>query len=182
MRQPRKGSRVERSGSLGNGPANRRAAVALTIFMALAMIIGQASMAFSGEIGASSSGSAVANTGGGGTGGSGGSVASTSGSTSTTAEAPTVVRPSGTVDSGPSHQEVVERRRERRQQRHLQRTPPVDHSVTICHATDSYSNPYVVNTPDISSSGHLTGGHDTEHEGPVFFDGITVKWGDIIPP
>ena len=35
--------------------------------------------------------------------------------------------------------------------------------VTICHATDSNSNPYVNPNVNISSSGHLQGGHDTSH-------------------
>ena len=58
-----------------------------------------------------------------------------------------------------------------------------DAKVTICHATDSNSNPYVNPNVNISSSGHLQGGHDTEHLGPIWpatkADG---KWGDIIPP
>ena len=41
-------------------------------------------------------------------------------------------------------------------------------SVRICHRTDSNSNPYISESPDISSSGHLQGGHDTEHEGPLW--------------
>jgi uncharacterized repeat protein (TIGR01451 family) len=57
--------------------------------------------------------------------------------------------------------------------------------VTICHATDSSSHPYTNPTVNISSSGHLQGGHDTEHLGPLWTptskaDGIV--WGDIIPP
>ena len=57
--------------------------------------------------------------------------------------------------------------------------------VTICHATDSNSNPYVNPNVNISSSGHLQGGHDTQHLGPIWTptskaDGIV--WGDIIPP
>jgi hypothetical protein len=60
-------------------------------------------------------------------------------------------------------------------------TSPPDHKITICHATDSYTNPYVVITVDVASvrfSGHQ--GHD----GPIFFPAIPkhTKWGDIIPP
>lgn len=51
-------------------------------------------------------------------------------------------------------------------------------TVTICHATSSNANPYVVNHP--SKDGDV-GGHDG-HNGPIWFDGITVDWGDIIPP
>lgn len=53
-----------------------------------------------------------------------------------------------------------------------------DNKVTICHATDSDSNPYVSNQPN--KSGDVSG-HD-DHDGPVWFDGIDGKWGDIIPP
>lgn len=52
-------------------------------------------------------------------------------------------------------------------------------SVTICHASDSHQNPYVKETPNDGSkvvSGH--GGHG----GPVWYEGITDDWGDIIPP
>ena len=60
-------------------------------------------------------------------------------------------------------------------------TKPPDHKITICHATDSYTNPYVVITVDVASvqfAGHQ--GHD----GPIFFPDIPKheKWGDIIPP
>ncbi len=51
-------------------------------------------------------------------------------------------------------------------------------TVTICHSTGSHSNPYVVHNP--SKSGDVSGHAD--HTGPVWFDGITVEWGDIIPP
>ena len=44
-----------------------------------------------------------------------------------------------------------------------------NHKVTICHATASQTNPYVVETVDIASSGYLQGGHNN-HDG------------DIIPP
>ncbi len=55
------------------------------------------------------------------------------------------------------------------------------HKVTLCHATASTSNPYVVITVDVASvlgdRGH--GGHT----GPVFSPdlGKHVAWGDIIP-
>jgi len=51
-------------------------------------------------------------------------------------------------------------------------------TVTICHASASNSNPYIVQNP--SKDGDV-GGHDI-HNGPVWFDGITEEWGDIIPP
>ncbi len=50
--------------------------------------------------------------------------------------------------------------------------------VTICHATASNSNPYVSNQPNKSGD---VDGHDG-HNGPIWFSGITVAWGDIIPP
>ena len=51
-------------------------------------------------------------------------------------------------------------------------------TVTICHATGSNSNPYVIHNP--AKSGDVSG-HDG-HNGPVWFSGITETWGDIIPP
>jgi len=57
--------------------------------------------------------------------------------------------------------------------------------ITICHATGSQGNPYIVNSPAINSSGafagELAGGHNG-HTGPLWFPGIQVSWGDIIPP
>ena len=60
-------------------------------------------------------------------------------------------------------------------------TKPPDHKITICHATDSYTNPYVVITVDVASV-HFAG-HEG-HDGPIFFPEIPkhTKWGDIIPP
>jgi hypothetical protein len=51
-------------------------------------------------------------------------------------------------------------------------------TVDICHSTGSDGNPYVVNHPakDGDVSGHA------DHTGPIWFDGIEVEWGDIIPP
>ena len=63
--------------------------------------------------------------------------------------------------------------------------PAPDHKVTICHRTNSDTNPYVVIDVDIASSGHLQGGHDTQHEGPIWALGLKdqhIEWGDIIPP
>jgi hypothetical protein len=62
--------------------------------------------------------------------------------------------------------------------------------VTICHRTDSVTNPYVVETVDSSSvdgntgNDHGQGDHLFEHTGPVFQAGFTHNstWGDIIPP
>jgi len=55
---------------------------------------------------------------------------------------------------------------------------PGEHKVTLCHATDSSTNPYASVTVDYHSvlgQGH--GGHD----GPVFDPFAQGKWGDIIP-
>lgn len=63
--------------------------------------------------------------------------------------------------------------------------PAPDHKVTICHRTNSDTHPYVVETVDIASSGHLKGGHDTQHEGPIWDPTLKaqkLEWGDIIPP
>ena len=58
-------------------------------------------------------------------------------------------------------------------------------SVDICHGTGSDSNPYIAESPSVQANGAteavLTGGH-SNHVGPVWFDGIKVAWGDIIPP
>ena len=55
-----------------------------------------------------------------------------------------------------------------------------EHKVTICHASDSRSNPYELITVDYHSATH--GGHDG-HDGPVFDPAVDQgKWGDIIPP
>lgn len=50
--------------------------------------------------------------------------------------------------------------------------------IEICHATSSHSNPYVTNEPSKIAD---AGGHDG-HNGPAWFPGINVTWGDIIPP
>jgi hypothetical protein len=50
--------------------------------------------------------------------------------------------------------------------------------IIICHSTGANTNPYVIHTP--AKSGDVSGHAD--HTGPVWFDGITVEWGDIIPP
>jgi len=64
---------------------------------------------------------------------------------------------------------------------------PVTHTVTLCHATNSDTNPYVVITVDTNAAGggnnDGVGGHST-HTGPIW--NATLKdshtaWGDIIP-
>ena len=72
--------------------------------------------------------------------------------------------------------------------------PDPEHKVTICHRTNSVTNPYVVETVDEASvnsdSGddHGQGDHHI-HTGPVFDSGTEYpaphngdQWGDIIPP
>jgi len=62
--------------------------------------------------------------------------------------------------------------------------PNPDHKVTICHRTNSDTNPYVQITVDIASSGFLKAGHNN-HTGPLWDPTLKdqhVKWGDIIPP
>lgn len=54
----------------------------------------------------------------------------------------------------------------------------VDNPITICHATASFTNPYVEITVDTSSTAFA--GHEG-HTGPIF-DGVDKGWGDIIPP
>jgi hypothetical protein len=61
--------------------------------------------------------------------------------------------------------------------------------VTICHRTDSHSNPYVQETVAIESvdgnanNDNGKGDHLLDHTGPVFpATGQDGKWGDIIPP
>jgi hypothetical protein len=68
--------------------------------------------------------------------------------------------------------------------------PNPDHKVTICHRTDSETNPYVVESVDSASvDGNAAndkgqGDHLLNHTGPVWYSGIPKepKWGDIIPP
>lgn len=57
-----------------------------------------------------------------------------------------------------------------------------EQKVTICHATNSESNPY--NRITVSRSAVDHGGH-RNHTGPVWYPGAKaagVHWGDIIPP
>jgi hypothetical protein len=59
-----------------------------------------------------------------------------------------------------------------------------DRKVTICHATDSETNPYVRKSVDRSAvDGHGHSDH-AHHDGKVWYLGAKadhVKWGDIIP-
>ena len=57
--------------------------------------------------------------------------------------------------------------------------------VTICHATNSQTNPYVVETVNTSSvderNNRYLDGHGN-HDGPIWTQDVTMKaWGDIIP-
>lgn len=58
------------------------------------------------------------------------------------------------------------------------------HKVTICHATNSNTNPYVEITVDVASilnkNGHS--GHDTLAVWSSTLKSSHAKWGDIIPP
>jgi hypothetical protein len=45
--------------------------------------------------------------------------------------------------------------------------PSPDHKVTICHRTADQANPFIAINVDIASTGHLLGGHDTEHQGDI---------------
>jgi LPXTG-motif cell wall-anchored protein len=60
--------------------------------------------------------------------------------------------------------------------------PNPEHQVTLCHRTDSYTNPYREITVDVASVLN-TEGHDS-HDGRIFFPDIPKheQWGDIIPP
>ena len=63
-------------------------------------------------------------------------------------------------------------------------------TITICHATDSYSNPYVELTVDQDSADgdanndNGQGDHYLGHNGPLFSPDLPkhTTWGDIIPP
>ena len=52
------------------------------------------------------------------------------------------------------------------------------HKITLCHATDSVTNPYVSITVDYHST--IKAGHGA-HDGPVYVAGMEGRWGDIIP-
>ena len=57
-------------------------------------------------------------------------------------------------------------------------------NVPICHATNSETNPYILNSPSYSAAG-ITGVNHEGHAGPVFEPGMKkdgITWGDIIPP
>jgi hypothetical protein len=54
----------------------------------------------------------------------------------------------------------------------------IEAKIDICHASRSHSNPYIINHPN--KSGDVSG--HAGHTGPIWYPGITVSWGDIIPP
>jgi hypothetical protein len=58
--------------------------------------------------------------------------------------------------------------------------PDPEHKVTLCHATQSASNPYSLVTVDVAAV--LDGGHG-DHTGPIFDPSVPKQdgWGDIIP-
>lgn len=58
-------------------------------------------------------------------------------------------------------------------------------NVPICHATNSETNPYILNSPSYSATGGVNGVNHHGHDGPVFEPGMKadkIEWGDIIPP
>ena len=64
-----------------------------------------------------------------------------------------------------------------------------DDNVTICHRTNSVTNPYTRNTVDPSSVDGSGNNDHTSHLGPVFDQNASYppphngdQWGDIIPP
>ena len=68
--------------------------------------------------------------------------------------------------------------------------PDPNHKVTICHRTNSTTNPYVKITVDEASVNQDTGDdkgqgdHNAQHNGPVWNSSMPNggDWGDIIPP
>lgn len=59
-----------------------------------------------------------------------------------------------------------------------------EHKVTICHRTNSETNPYVQITVDYAAANSQGGSDHQHHAGPVFEVGLKadhIKWGDIIP-
>lgn len=64
----------------------------------------------------------------------------------------------------------------------LEDLSPVESKVTICHATNSETNPY--NKIEVGQSSIDGSGHGN-HTGPLWYPGAKdadVRWGDIIPP
>ena len=58
--------------------------------------------------------------------------------------------------------------------------------VTICHATDSASNPYDRIAVNVNAADGVSGNSGQEadhysHDGSIYYDGIDEMWGDIIP-
>ncbi len=58
--------------------------------------------------------------------------------------------------------------------------------ITICHATDSTTNPYDRITVSVNAADGVSGNSGREadhysHTGPIYYEGIDDTWGDIIP-
>lgn len=68
--------------------------------------------------------------------------------------------------------------------------PDRDHKITICHRTNSDTNPYVQITVDKHAADGVAAkngpaDHYGEHQGPIWNDTLKpqhIEWGDIIPP
>jgi hypothetical protein len=62
---------------------------------------------------------------------------------------------------------------------------PENNKISLCHRTNSESNPYVNRDGITPSKRGAIHGHDTHNEGPVWQPGFKdegKRWGDIIPP
>jgi len=58
-------------------------------------------------------------------------------------------------------------------------------NVPICHASNSNTNPYILNSPSYSATGFTGAVKHAAHDGPVWDETLKaqkIEWGDIIPP